>query len=381
LVGEVSQLINELTGNERSAFCNTGSEAVLGAMRIARTVTGRDKIIVFTGSYHGINDEVILRAAKSGASYPAAPGINSNSVSNMIVLDYGTAESLEKIRALASDVAAVLVEPVQSRRCDFQPVEFLREVRRLTEAAGTCLIFDEVITGFRNHPGGAQAQFGIRADLCAYGKIVGGGMPIGVISGKSAFMDALDGGFWQFGDESTPTVGVTYFAGTFVRHPLALAAAKGALEIIKREGVAGLARVANRADTFARELNLFLNLSQVPLRMDNFGGLMKPKWTAEITGGELLFTHLRYFGVHAYDGFPWFINLAHTEDDLNFVLSAFKKAVTAMQLMGVFPMTIAYQDVTASAPVPGAVLGRDLEGNPGWYVETSTGSFSRLEAQ
>jgi amino acid adenylation domain-containing protein len=381
LVGEVSQLINELTGNERSAFCNTGSEAVLGAMRIARTVTGREKIVVFTGSYHGINDEVILRAAKSGASYPAAPGINGNSVSNMIVLEYGTADSLEKIRAMASELAAVLIEPVQSRRCDFQPVEFLREIRRITEASSTCLIFDEVITGFRNHPGGAQAQFGIRADLCTYGKIVGGGMPIGVVSGKSEFMDALDGGFWQFGDDSTPTVGVTYFAGTFVRHPLALAAAKGALEIIKREGVAGLARVAKRADTFARELNLFLNLSQVPLRMDNFGGLMKPKWTGEITGGELLFTHLRYFGVHAYDGFPWFINLAHTEEDLNFVLNAFKKAVTAMQLMGVFPMTIAYQDFTASAPVPGAVLGRDLEGNPAWYVETSTGSFSRLEAQ
>lgn len=388
LVGEVSQLINELTGNERTAFCNTGSEAVLGAMRIARTVTGRDKIVVFTGSYHGINDEVILRAAKSGQSYPAAPGINSNSVSNMIVLDYGTPESLEKIRAMASDLAAVLIEPVQSRRCDFQPVEFLREVRRITEASNTCLIFDEVITGFRNHPGGAQAQFGIRADLCTYGKIVGGGMPIGVVSGKRAFMDALDGGFWQFGDDSTPTVGVTYFAGTFVRHPLALAAAKGALEIIKREGVAGLARVASRADTFARELNLFLNLSQVPLRMDNFGGLMKPKWTAELTGGELLFTHLRFFGVHAYDGFPWFINLAHTEEDLKFVLNAFKKAVAAMQLMGLLPMTAAHKDFATApvldatqAPVPGAVLGRDLEGNPAWFVESAPGSFSRLEAQ
>lgn len=389
LVGEVSQLINELTGNERTAFCNTGSEAVLGAMRIARTVTGREKIVVFSGSYHGINDEVILRAAKSGQSYPAAPGINGNSVSNMIVLDYGTPESLEKIRAMASELAAVLIEPVQSRRCDFQPVEFLREVRRITEASQTCLIFDEVITGFRNHPGGAQAQFGIRADLCTYGKIVGGGMPIGVVSGKRAFMDALDGGFWQYGDESTPTVGVTYFAGTFVRHPLALAAAKGALEIIKREGVAGLARVAARADAFARELNLFLNLSQVPLRMDNFGGLMKPKWTAELTGGELLFTHLRYFGVHAYDGFPWFVNLAHTEENLKFVLNAFKKSVAAMQLMGLLPMTTAHQDFHAPAkvldashaPIPGAVLGRDLEGNPAWFVESTPGSFSRLEAQ
>jgi glutamate-1-semialdehyde aminotransferase len=93
---EVSELICELTGNDRAAFCNTGSEAVLGAMRVARTVTGREKIIVFNGSYHGINDEVIIRGSKNGRSFPAAPGINNTSVSNMIVLEYGTQESLDK---------------------------------------------------------------------------------------------------------------------------------------------------------------------------------------------------------------------------------------------------------------------------------------------
>ena len=90
-----------------------------------------------------------------------------------------------------------------------------------------CSIFDEVVTGFRSHPRGAQGLFGIEADLATYGKVVGGGFPIGVIAGKRQFMDALDGGHWQYGDDSIPTVGVTYFAGTFVRHPLALAAAQG----------------------------------------------------------------------------------------------------------------------------------------------------------
>lgn len=379
LVAEVSNMINEMTGNERTAFCNTGSEAVLGAMRIARTVTGREKIIVFSGSYHGINDEVILRGSKSGKSFPAAPGINGEAVSNMIVLDYGTAESLQIIREMANEVAAVLVEPVQSRRCNFHPVEFLKEVRKITLESQTCLIFDEIITGFRVHPAGAQGYFGIRADLCTYGKIVGGGMPIGVVSGKSEYMDALDGGHWQYGDDSTPTVGVTYFAGTFVRHPLALAAAKGALEILKEGGVERLDQLYKKAQRFADDLNLFLLTENAPIEMNNFGPLMKPKWNADIASGDLLFAILRYNGVHVYDGFPWFINLAHTDQELADVLDAFKKSVKTMQKMGLFPSNSNSNESEINldpkifdqkgAPMVGAKIGRDEKGNPAWFVE------------
>lgn len=379
LVADVSNLINELTGNERTAFCNTGSEAVLGAMRIARTVTGREKIICFSGSYHGINDEVILRGSKSGKSYPAAPGINGESVSNMIVLDYGTTESLKIIREMAHEVAAVLVEPVQSRRSNFHPVDFLKEVRKITLESKTCLIFDEIITGFRVHPAGAQGYFDIRADICTYGKIVGGGMPIGVVSGKTEYMDALDGGFWQYGDDSTPTVGVTYFAGTFVRHPLALAAAKGALEILKEGGVERLDKLNKMAQKFVDELNLFLLTENAPIHMDNFGSLMKPKWDNDVAGGDLLFALLRYNGVHVYDGFPWFVNLAHTEADLAEVLNAFKNAVKTMQAMGLFPQAKNSANVEINldpkifdqkgAPMVGAKIGRDENGNPAWFVE------------
>ncbi|MBC7538417.1 MAG: amino acid adenylation domain-containing protein [Bacteriovorax sp.] len=379
LVSEVSNLINELTGNERTAFCNTGSEAVLGAMRIARTVTGREKIIVFSGSYHGINDEVILRGSKTGKSYPAAPGINSEAVSNMIVLDYGTEESLKIIREMASVVAAVLIEPIQSRRCNFQPIEFLKEVRKITNDSRTCLIFDEIITGFRIHPAGAQGYFGIRADICTYGKIIGGGMPIGVVSGKAEYMDALDGGHWQYGDDSTPTVGVTYFAGTFVRHPLALAAAKGALEILKEGGALLFDQLNQRSQKFADDLNLFLLTENAPIEMNNFGSLMKPKWNSDTNGGDLLFAILRYKGIHVYDGFPWFINLAHTEQELVEVLNAFKNAVRTMQEMGLFPSNNKSQlnDIEldpkifdmSGAPMPGAKIGRDERGNPAWFVE------------
>lgn len=373
LVGEVSELVCELTGNDRAAFCNTGSEAVLGAMRLARTITGREKIVVFSGSYHGINDEVIIRTARQ-KPYPAAPGINETAVSNMIVLDYGTDESLRIIKEMAHELAAVMVEPVQSRRCNFHPKDFLKELRKITSESQSCFIFDEVITGFRVHPAGAQGYFGIKADLCTYGKIVGGGMPIGVISGKAEYMDALDGGFWQFGDDSTPTVGVTYFAGTFVRHPLALAAAKGALSIIKEGGVKQLTDLNLRAQKFAEEINQFCHERKVPLEMHNFGSLMKPKWMNDVLGGELLFALLRLKGVHVYDGFPWFLNLAHKEEDIQFVTEAIKKSVEDLQQMGLLPDSLQIEAKKTifdlnHPPRPGARLGQDEKGNPAWFME------------
>jgi len=137
----------------------------------------------------------------------------------------------------------VLVEPVQSRRPEFQPREFLHELRRITRESEIVLVFDEVVTGFRCAPGGAQAYFGVEADLATYGKVIGGGMPIGVVAGRSSLMDIFDGGVWQYGDESFPEVGVTFFAGTFVRHPLAIAAAHAVLKYIIQEGPALQQRV------------------------------------------------------------------------------------------------------------------------------------------
>ena len=222
-------------------------------------------------------------------------------------------------------------------------------------------------------------------------------MPIGVISGKAEYMDALDGGHWQYGDDSTPTVGVTYFAGTFVRHPIALAAAKGALQILKRAGVQQLADLNRKAQHFADELNRFLTMEKVPLEMNNFGSLMKPKWLNEVNGGELLFALLRYHGIHAYDGFPWFVNLAHTDEELNQVLEAFKKSVKTMQQFGLFESTATTMEEAVLpaqtpaakvkvfdpmvAPAVGAKIGRDEFGNPAWFIENpdKTGEYFLLE--
>jgi hypothetical protein len=138
LAGVVAKQICELTGFDRAALCNTGSEAVMGTVRVARTVTGRDTLVIFTGSYHGIFDEVIVRGTKKLRSVPAAPGILRNTSENVLVLDYGTPESLAIIRERAATIAAVLVEPVQSRRPDFQPREFLQELRAITPMPARC---------------------------------------------------------------------------------------------------------------------------------------------------------------------------------------------------------------------------------------------------
>ncbi|AWM32568.1 polyketide synthase [Hymenobacter nivis] len=377
LAGEVSDLVCEFTGADRVALCSTGSEAVLGAMRIARTATGRSLVVAFTGSYHGIIDEVLVRGTKALKSFPAAAGIMPEAVQNMLILDYGTDESLRIITERASELAAVLVEPVQSRRPEFQPVAYLQQLRAVTAAAGTVLIFDEIITGFRLHPGGAQALFGIQADLATYGKVVGGGLPIGVIAGQRALMDALDGGGWQFGDDSVPEVGVTYFAGTFVRHPLALAAARASLLHMKAQGPALQQGLTAKATRLADLLNQAFAQQQLPFFVAQFGSLWKIKFREEVPYSELMFTLLREKGLHIWDGFPCFMTEAHTDADVTLIADLLLASVREMQEAGFFSAALAPGPVPAAhssalslnqPPAPGARLGRDRNGNPAWFI-------------
>ena len=375
LAGEVCKLICEFTGFDRAAVCNTGSEAVLGAMRIARTVTGRSLIVAFAGSYHGINDEVIVRGTKKLKTIPAAPGIMPEVVQNMLILDYGTDETLKIIEERAHEFAAILVEPVQSRRPEFQPVEFLKKVREITKKSNTVLIFDEVISGFRMHPGGAQAMFGIKADLGTYGKVIGGGMPIGAIAGSELYMDALDGGFWQYGDASQPEAGVTYFAGTFVRHPLALAAGKASLLYMKEQGPALQERLNALTKYLADNLNAITEKEGLPLFAPSFGSLWKIKFKEELPYGELLFTLMREKGIHIWDLFPCFLTDAHTKEEVDKIITAFRESVDELIESGFFPskrgiLNGTKTDVNAQSqpPVPGARLGRDRDGNPAWFI-------------
>ena len=382
LAGRVAKMITEFIGMERVAFCNTGSEAVMAAMRLARTVTGRSTIAIFAGGYHGTFDEVIVRSAPNLRSLPAAPGIMPSMFENILVLDYGTPESLQILRDRADDLAAIMVEPVQSRRPELQPKEFLQALRQLTEESGTALIFDEVVTGFRVHPGGAQAYFGIQADLATYGKVVGGGLPIGVVAGKAEYLDALDGGFWEFGDQSFPEVGVTFFAGTFVRHPMALAAAEAVLIRLKAAGPELQQGLADKVDRCVTHLNQHFDRVQAPIKINHFSSFFYVTYDQNSCPyGGLLFYLLREKGIHIWEYRPCFFTLAHSDQDIEWFMRAFKDSVAELQVAGFLTGAGAEgssatrlggtQDKAIdrnSPPKPGARLGRDPQGNPAWYI-------------
>ncbi|HEY6390559.1 MAG TPA: amino acid adenylation domain-containing protein, partial [Bryobacteraceae bacterium] len=358
--GQVAELLCEMTGMERATFCNTGSEAVMAAIRLARTVTNKKKIVFFAGDYHGAFDEVLMRAAgKPGGvprSRPIAPGIPDEQAANVIVLEYGSPASLEIIRAHAHELAAVLVEPVQSRHPSLQPVEFLRELRAITEQSNTALIFDEVVTGFRTHPGGAQAIFGIRADLATYGKVIGGGLPIGVVAGNAAYMDALDGGMWQYGDDSSPEVGVTFCAGTFVRHPLAMASAWAVLNHLKEAGPQLQQELSEKTGRLVHTLNALFEQGSVPARIEHFHSIFYFGFPADQRCASLLYYHLREKGVHIQEGFPCFLTTAHTEQDLEKVVNAFRDSIAEMQAGGFLPASAPPAGMEREAPLTEAQI-------------------------
>lgn len=356
VAGEVAQAIALMTGMERVTFCNTGSEAVMGAVRAARTVTGRDRIVYFSGDYHGVNDEVLGKGQLLPGgmrSIPIAPGIPRDMVSQALILPYGDPAALETIRAQAATLAAVLVEPVQSRKPQLQPREFLHALRDLTREMGIALILDEVITGFRIHPGGAQAWFGVHADLATYGKVIGGGMPIGVIAGRREYMDAFDGGVWNYGDNSVPEAGVTFFAGTFVRHPLAMTAARAVMKHLQAAGPALQHDLNERTARFAQAVNNFFTAEGVDLRINNFGSLWYFSHGEAFHFFSLLFHYLRDAGIHIWEGRPCFLSSAHSDADIARLIEAFKQAIFAMREGGfISEPTVAIGETGPFALIP-----------------------------
>ncbi|MGI8967597.1 MAG: amino acid adenylation domain-containing protein [Chloroflexota bacterium] len=334
LAGEVANLICKLTGIERVTFCNTGSEATMAALRVSRTVTGRQKVVIFAGSYHGTYDEVLVKnVGKAGTprTMPLAPGIPRENVQDMVVLDYGAPESLQWIRENIQELAAVMVEPVQSRHPHLQPRDFLHSLRVITSEGGCALILDEVITGFRVHPGGIQALWDIKADLVTYGKVLAGGMPIGALGGTASFMDALDGGIWQYGDDSFPEAGVTFFAGTFVRHPLALAAARAVLEHLEQAGPDLQERLNARTAALVERLNTLFEAAGMPTAVETFASWFYFSFPSGFRFGTLFYYFLREQGVHIQEGFPCFLSTAHSDEDIERVYEAFVAGVADMR--------------------------------------------------
>lgn len=366
LAAEVAELIVDLTGMQRVTFCNSGTEAVMTALRLARAATGRNKFVMFAGSYHGHSDGTMAVSRRSGSewrSVPMAPGVPQHIVDDVLVLPYGEDRSLDTIAAHVNELAAVLVEPVQSRNPGLQPRAFLERLRDLARSSQVALIFDEVITGFRIHPGGAQAWFGVEADLVTYGKVVGGGMPIGVVAGAAKFLDRVDGGAWTFGDASQPAIERTFVAGTFCKHPLAMASARAVLKHLKAEGPALQERLNDRTAELARSLDNIFTVAGLPIATQHFGSLFRLAFSGNTSyvyqplEMDLFYHHLIDKGVYAWEGRTCFLSTAHTDADLETIVASARRSVEEMRdgcFWSEFPRPVATSRVPFAVPLTAA---------------------------
>lgn len=214
---------------EMLRLVNSGTEATMSALRLARGYTGRNKIVKFEGCYHGHADFLLIKAG-SGAltlGIPTSPGIPAGSAANTIIAGFNDLENLAEVFKLeGEDIAAVIVEPVAGNMGVIPPAPgFLEGLRSLTTRYGSILIFDEVMTGFRVSYGGAQQLYGIIPDLTCLGKVIGGGLPVGAYGGKREIMECV------------APAGAVYQAGTLSGNPLAVAAGIATLEILKQPGI------------------------------------------------------------------------------------------------------------------------------------------------
>lgn len=351
LAAEVADGITKLTGVERVSFCNSGTEAVMTALRLARTRTGRMKIAIFAGAYHGHFDGVLCAAGslnEDPEGTPVAPGISPNMSRDIIVLDYDHPRSLELLELYASELAGILVEPVQSRRPHIQPREFLQALKAFTVKENIPLIFDEMITGFRIHPGGAQAYFDVKADLVTYGKIIGGGLPIGVVAGSAYYMDGIDGGAWQYGDASFPRQETTFFAGTFCKHPLTMAASLSVIKEMIRRGPALQESINEKTRYLAGELNSYFRQQHLPLEIVYFGSLFR---FASRNNIDLLFYHLIDKGIYIWEGRNLFLSDAHTQADVELIILKVKESVDELVGVNILRSTQPLEDNVTKIPI------------------------------
>ena len=224
---ELARLVMEfMPGIEMIRFVTSGTEATMSAIRLARAFTSRDKIIKFEGCYHGHADAFLVKAGSGVATFdlPDSPGVPRAAVQDTLLARYNDLDSVHEIfKSNPDQIAAVIVEPVAGNMGVIPPRDgFLQGLRDFTTASGALLIFDEVMTGFRVHPGGAQTLYGIEPDLTTLGKVIGGGLPVGAYGGRHEIM------------EMVAPIGPVYQAGTLAGNPLAMTAGIETLKLLKQ---------------------------------------------------------------------------------------------------------------------------------------------------
>lgn len=354
--GEAAHLLTELTGTERVTFCNSGTEAVMSALRLARAVTGREKIAMCAGSYHGSSDGVLLSAPRDRASLEAMPvvsGVPASCAGDAFVLPFGDIDALERLRPHGHQLAAIIVEPLPSRRPATVARPYLIALRRFADATGAALIFDEVITGFRTHPGGCQAYFNVRADLVTYGKALGGGMPVGAVAGRARFMDAVDGGSWEFGDSSYPSAPTTWVAGTFFKHPLTMPCVRAVLQHLRAAGPTLQEGLTARTQQFADRLTEAFSREALPVRVKSFGSLFRFSPEVASAHWDLFFYYLLDHGVYVTETRMCYLSTAHSDADLDLLERAVVASASAMRRDGLLaPAQMDASAAVATAPEP-----------------------------
>jgi len=243
---------------------NSGTEATMSAIRLARGVTGRDTIIKFDGCYHGHADTLLVEAGSGVATLgiPGSPGVPESFVAQTLSLPYNDIESVKKVMDEQGDkIACIIVEPVAGNMGLVRPVDgFLETLREVTEKSGSILIFDEVMTGFRVAYGGAQSLYGILPDITCLGKIIGGGLPVGAYGGKREIMEHI------------APQGPVYQAGTLSGNPVAMAAGIATLKQLKKPGFYEL--LDKKADLLATGLEQAAEKAGVKAKVDRAGSML-----------------------------------------------------------------------------------------------------------
>lgn len=333
---EIAELINQMVPNiEMVRMVNSGTEAVMSAIRVARGYTNRNKIVKFEGCYHGHSDSLLVKAGSGllTEGVPDSLGVPKNAAEDTLTAQYNDITSVEKLfEENKGEIAAVIVEPVAANMGVIAPQDtFLKDLRELCTKNGALLIFDEVITGFRLAKGGAQEFFGIEADLVTYGKIIGGGMPVGAYGGRKEIMSCV-----------SPLGGV-YQAGTLSGNPVAMAAGLAQLRMLneKPEIYETINNLAKKLADGLREIGVKY---KAPISINVVGSLVCAFFTeGEVTNyakakSSDTSAYAKYFIKMEEKGIylapaqfeAMFVSFAHTEEDIDKTLKAAEETIKEM---------------------------------------------------
>jgi glutamate-1-semialdehyde 2,1-aminomutase len=318
---------------ERVRFVNSGTEATMSAVRVARAATGRERILKFEGCYHGHADPFLVQAGSGALTFgtPTSPGVTRAAVADTLVAGYNDFDSVQRVfDASPNQIAAVIVEPIAGNMGVVPPADgFLNALRTLCTASGTLLIFDEVISGFRASSGGAQALAGVKPDLTCLGKIIGGGLPVGAYGGRADLMDLVS------------PAGPVYQAGTLSGNPLAMTAGLWCLAQLKPRLYAQLADLTRR---LAAGLAEAARDAGVPLQVNASGSVLTPFFTdrpvrdyrSAVTADTARYATF-FQGMLAHGVYPppsqfeaWFLSAAHTAKDIDRTIAAARLAFRSL---------------------------------------------------